>query len=96
VVQPRERPLPQSNPLRFTSRFSYRDDFEAHRVTMCERYTHDELEEIKLALHTLTASTMRIEIYGGTTQHKSPNGGVRVYRPGDTGRRYRAPGAKPD
>jgi hypothetical protein len=38
---------------------------------MCERYPHDELEEMKLALHTLTASTMHIEIFGGTTQHKS-------------------------
>lgn len=26
------------NPLRFTSRFTYRDDFDIHRVTMRERY----------------------------------------------------------
>jgi hypothetical protein len=68
------------NPLRFTSRFAYRDDFDAHRVTMRERYSRDELEEIQLALHTLSASTMRIEIFGGTTRHKNPHGGVRVYR----------------
>lgn len=68
------------NPLRFTSRLAYRDDFEAHRGTMRERYSHDELEQIHLALHTLTASTMRIQIFGGTTQHKNPAGGVRVYR----------------
>jgi hypothetical protein len=68
------------NPLRFTSRFPYRDDFDAHRVTVRERYSRDELDEIRLALHTLTTSTMRIEIFGGTTQHKNPKGGVRVYR----------------
>lgn len=68
------------NPLRFTSRFPYRDDFDAHRVTVRERYSRDELEEIQLALHTLTTSTMRVEIFGGTTQHKNPKGGIRVYR----------------
>ncbi|WP_227998850.1 ESX secretion-associated protein EspG [Nocardia australiensis] len=68
------------NPLRFTSRFAYRDDFELHRVTMRERYSHDELEEIQLALNTLSESTMRIEIFGGTTQHKNSNGGTRSYR----------------
>ncbi|MFI7671463.1 ESX secretion-associated protein EspG [Nocardia sp. NPDC049526] len=68
------------NPLRFTSRFANRDDFDTHRVTMRERYSSDELEEIQLALHTLTTSTIRIQIFGGTTQHKNPVGGVRVYR----------------
>ncbi|WP_433603710.1 hypothetical protein ACQPXH_04075 [Nocardia sp. CA-135953] len=42
------------NPLRFTSRFAHRDDFEAGRVTMRERYSRDEFEEIQLALQTLT------------------------------------------
>ncbi|MEV6137978.1 ESX secretion-associated protein EspG [Nocardia sp. NPDC051990] len=68
------------NPLRFTSRFAHRDDFDAHRATMRERYSSDELEQIQLALHTLTTSTIRIQILGGTTQHKNPAGGVRVYR----------------
>ncbi|WP_433202652.1 ESX secretion-associated protein EspG [Nocardia sp. CA-107356] len=68
------------NPLRFTSRFAYRDDFDAHRVTMRERYSPDELEQIQLALHTLTTSTIRIQIFGGTTQHKNPHGDVHVYR----------------
>ncbi|MFI7667892.1 hypothetical protein [Nocardia sp. NPDC049526] len=68
------------DPLRFTSRFAYRDDFDAHRATVRERYSPDELEEIHLALHTLTTSTIRIQIFGGTTRHENPDGGVRVYR----------------
>ncbi|MEV6139392.1 ESX secretion-associated protein EspG [Nocardia sp. NPDC051990] len=68
------------DPLRFTSRFAYRDDFDAHRVTVRERYSPDELEEIHLALHTLSSSPIRIQIFGGTTRHENPNGGVRVYR----------------
>ncbi|MFX0579065.1 ESX secretion-associated protein EspG [Nocardia nepalensis] len=68
------------DPLRFTSRFAYRDDFDAHKATVRERYSPEELEEIQLALHTLTTSTLRIQILGGTTQHENPNGGVHVYR----------------
>jgi hypothetical protein len=68
------------DPLRFTSRFARRDDFDAHRTTLRERYSRDELEQIELALHTLTTSTIRIQIFGGTTQHGNPEGGVRVYR----------------
>ncbi|MEV4236834.1 hypothetical protein ACIBJI_18410 [Nocardia sp. NPDC050408] len=60
------------NPLRYTCRFAYRDDFDTHRVTMRERYSPDELEEIQLAVHTLTSSTIRAQIFGGTTQHKNP------------------------
>ncbi|WP_433525849.1 ESX secretion-associated protein EspG [Nocardia pseudovaccinii] len=68
------------NPLRFTSRFAHRDDFDAHRATMRERYSPDEFEKIQLALHTLITSTIRIQIFGGTTRHENPNGGVRLYR----------------
>ncbi|MEV5839491.1 ESX secretion-associated protein EspG [Nocardia sp. NPDC052112] len=66
------------NPLRFTSRFPHRADFDAHRVTVRERYSRDE--EVRLALRTLTTCTVRIQIFGGTTQHKDPRGGVHVYR----------------
>ncbi|MEU0503278.1 ESX secretion-associated protein EspG [Nocardia sp. NPDC005998] len=68
------------DPLRFTSRFAYRDDFDTHRVTVRERYSRNELAEIELALDTLTTSLVRIQIFGGTTRHKSPNGGVHIYR----------------
>lgn len=68
------------NPLRFTSRFASRDDFDMHKVTVRERYSRDELEEIQFALHTLSAAPVRIEIFGGTTQHNNPHGGIRVYR----------------
>ncbi|WP_433602279.1 ESX secretion-associated protein EspG [Nocardia sp. CA-135953] len=78
MVQPRKRPVP--DPLRFTSRFAYRDEFEAHRTTVRERYSRDELTEIELALDTLTTSSVRIQILGGTTRHENTDGGVRVYR----------------
>ncbi|WP_227997432.1 ESX secretion-associated protein EspG [Nocardia australiensis] len=68
------------HPLRFTSRFAYRDDFDAHPATMRERYSRAELDKIQLALHTLTTSTMRIEIFGGTTRYENAEGDARVYR----------------
>ncbi|WP_433600996.1 ESX secretion-associated protein EspG [Nocardia sp. CA-135953] len=68
------------DPLRFTSRFAYRDDFDAHHATVRERYSRDELTEIELALDTLATSLVRIQIFGGTTRYPSPDGGVRVYR----------------
>lgn len=68
------------DPLRFTSRFAYRDDFDAHRATVHERYSRDELADIELALDTLTSSLVRIQIFGGTTRHDNPDGGVRIYR----------------
>ncbi|WP_329411919.1 ESX secretion-associated protein EspG [Nocardia vinacea] len=66
------------NPLRFTSRFPYREDFDAHRITVRERYSRDE--GIRVALRTLTTCAVRIEIFGGTTEHNDPNGDVHVYR----------------
>ncbi len=56
------------------------DDFDAHRATVRERYSRDELAEIELALDTLTTSLVRIQIFGGTARHENPDGGVRVYR----------------
>ncbi|ATL67391.1 ESX secretion-associated protein EspG [Nocardia terpenica] len=66
--------------LRYTSRFAYRDDFAAHRVTVRQRYGDEEFEQIQLALHTLTNSDMRIEILGGTSRYKDSDGSQRVYR----------------
>lgn len=66
--------------LRFTSRFAYRNEFEAHRATVRERYDSDEFEQIQLALHTLNTSVMKIEILGGTTKYKGSDGTQRVYR----------------
>ncbi|WP_054816381.1 ESX secretion-associated protein EspG [Nocardia arizonensis] len=69
-------------PLRYTSRFAYRDEFRAHRAAVRARYDADELEEIRLALHTLGTSEVRIEILGGTCRHKRSTGreDLREYR----------------
>jgi len=66
--------------LRFTSRFVYRDDFELHRPAVRGRYNADELEQIDLALHTLTTSDMRVEILGHTTKYQGSKGASREYR----------------
>ncbi|WP_024805463.1 ESX secretion-associated protein EspG [Nocardia sp. BMG51109] len=67
--------------LRYTSRFAYRDDFERHGPTVRDRYGTDEFEQIQLTLHTLTASDMRIEIFGGTTRYREADGTTpRMYR----------------
>ncbi|WP_280264892.1 ESX secretion-associated protein EspG [Nocardia wallacei] len=68
------------NLLRYTSRFAFQDEFDAHRVAVRQRYGEDELEQIQLAVHTLTTSDMRIEILGGTTKYKGSAGEQRVYR----------------
>ncbi|MGQ4617301.1 ESX secretion-associated protein EspG [Nocardia sp. R7R-8] len=68
------------NPLHYCSRFQLRDEFAAHRTVVRARYPADELEQIQLALHTLTTSDLRIEILGGTTKHKAGDGSVRMYR----------------
>ncbi|MBF6547674.1 ESX secretion-associated protein EspG [Nocardia brasiliensis] len=75
------------SPLRYTSRFALRDEFAAHRRAVRARYSADELEEIQLALHTLSSSQLRIEILGGTSRHKNSTG------PGDF-REYRIIGAR--
>ncbi|WP_433726072.1 ESX secretion-associated protein EspG [Nocardia sp. CA-129566] len=58
------------SPLRYTSRFAYRNEFAAHRIAVRARYSADELEQIQLALRTLGDSDIRIEILGGTCKHK--------------------------
>ncbi|GAA5068473.1 ESX secretion-associated protein EspG [Nocardia callitridis] len=69
-------------PLRFTSRFPLRDQAAAHARAVRDRYSPDEMEEIQLALHTLGASDLRIEIFGGTSKHKNSTGqqDLREYR----------------
>ncbi|WP_228834188.1 ESX secretion-associated protein EspG [Nocardia abscessus] len=69
-------------PLRYTSRFAFRDDFDSHRAAVWQRYSADELDEINAAFHTLGASDLRIEILGGTCKHKNSTGphDVREYR----------------
>ena len=69
------------NILRYTSRFAYRDDVAAHRLAVRRGYDAGELELIELAMNTLTASDLRIEIIGGTTTYQGSNGSQpRVYR----------------
>ncbi|ATL65163.1 ESX secretion-associated protein EspG [Nocardia terpenica] len=68
------------NILRYTSRFAYNDEFDAHRIAVRKRYSDDEFEQIQLALHTLTTSDMRIEIFGGTSKYKGSDGADRMYR----------------
>ncbi|MEU7140484.1 ESX secretion-associated protein EspG [Nocardia sp. NPDC046473] len=65
-------------PLHYLSRFRYLEEFEAHREKVCNSYPFDEWEQIRLAIHTLTTSDVRIEILGGTTRTK--NAAVRQYR----------------
>jgi len=55
------------HPLRYTSRLASLDEVAAHRTTVRARYDADEFELIELALHTLTASDLRIEIGGDST-----------------------------
>lgn len=65
-------------PLHYLSRFRYLEDFDAHRQKVCNSYSFDEMDQIRLAIHTLTTSNVRIEILGGTTRTK--NAAVRQYR----------------
>ncbi|MFI9509249.1 ESX secretion-associated protein EspG [Nocardia sp. NPDC052566] len=67
-------------PLHHRSRFTFREDFDTHRTEVRESYDSDEMEEIQLALHTLTTSDVRIEILGGTTKHRANDGSRREYR----------------
>ncbi len=68
------------NIMRYTSRFSYWDEFEANKVAVRQRYDEDEFEQIQLALHTLASSDMRIAILGGTRKYQGSDGSERVYR----------------
>lgn len=70
------------SPLRYTSRFAFRDDFAAHRAAVWDRYSTDELDEIIAAFRTLGDSDLRIEILGGTCKHKNSTGpdDIREYR----------------
>ncbi|MBO0852346.1 MAG: ESX secretion-associated protein EspG [Nocardia sp.] len=68
------------NLLRYTSRFVTRDEFDAHKIEVRRRYDTDELERVQLALHALTASDMRIEIFCGTNKYKGSRGDERQYR----------------
>ncbi|MFC6013461.1 ESX secretion-associated protein EspG [Nocardia lasii] len=53
-------------PLHFTSRFRYREEFEAHRAAICSRYASEETRAIELALGTLEKSEIRIEVSAET------------------------------
>jgi len=67
-------------PLKYLSRFAFENEFDQFRHAVRTRYTADELEEIELAMHTLSTSDMRIEILGGTRKHKGGTGEVKQYR----------------
>lgn len=75
------------SPLRYTSRFAFNDDARAHRLAVRAGYTREELAGIQVALDTLGASELRIEILGATSAHKRSTG------PGDM-RKYRIVGAR--
>ncbi|WP_280387959.1 ESX secretion-associated protein EspG [Nocardia wallacei] len=66
------------HPLRYVSRLATVGEVDAHRASVRARYSADELEEINLALHTLTTSELRIEIGGESTV--LGNGTPREYR----------------
>ncbi|MET8775298.1 ESX secretion-associated protein EspG [Nocardia sp. NPDC004654] len=70
------------SPLRHLSRFAFRDEFAAHREAVRQRYSTDELDEIRAALHTLGTSELRIEILGGSCKHRASTGrdDLREYR----------------
>ncbi|GEM29747.1 hypothetical protein NN3_07540 [Nocardia neocaledoniensis NBRC 108232] len=53
-------------PLHFTSRFRYREDFDAHARGVRARYTGEESSAIELALNTLAAATIRVEVFAET------------------------------
>ncbi|MEU6832675.1 ESX secretion-associated protein EspG [Nocardia beijingensis] len=65
-------------PLHYQSQFRYLEAYEFHREKVRNAYTAEEMERIQLAIHTLTASDIRIEILGGTTRTR--NASVRQYR----------------
>ncbi|MFI7003628.1 ESX secretion-associated protein EspG [Nocardia sp. NPDC050175] len=67
-------------PLHFRSRFTTAEAFEAHRVSVRERYSGDEMETIELAAHTLRTSDVRIEILGGTRKHRDNHHSMKEYR----------------
>ncbi|MET7772926.1 ESX secretion-associated protein EspG [Nocardia sp. NPDC005366] len=67
-------------PLKYLSRFAVENDFQRHRELVRARYDTDELEQIMLAMHTLSESDMRIEILGGTRKHRDSTGDVKQYR----------------
>ncbi|MGW0246723.1 ESX secretion-associated protein EspG [Nocardia goodfellowii] len=67
-------------PLKYLSRFAHQNELDRHRSTVRARYSHDELTAIRAALHTLSTSDMRIEIYGGTRKHRDSTGDVKEYR----------------
>ncbi|MBB5911553.1 hypothetical protein BJY24_000420 [Nocardia transvalensis] len=71
------------HPLRYVSRLATLGEVEAHRAAVRARYSPDELEEINLALHTLTTSDIRIEM-----------GGDSVALGQGTSREYRVLGAR--
>lgn len=69
-------------PLRHISRFAFNDEAEAHRVAVRGRYSADELDDIRAALHTLSVSDIRVEILGGSCRHRNSTGrdDLREYR----------------
>jgi hypothetical protein len=52
----------------------------ANRAEVHRRYDEDEADRIRLALHTLTSSQLRIEIFGGTSRYQGSTGAARMYR----------------
>ncbi|WP_225725502.1 MULTISPECIES: ESX secretion-associated protein EspG [unclassified Nocardia] len=67
-------------PLNYLSSLTHENDVVAHRTAVRSRYPRDELEEIELALHTLSTSDLRIEILGGTHKYKGSIGEAKEYR----------------
>ncbi|RMI35072.1 ESX secretion-associated protein EspG [Nocardia stercoris] len=65
-------------PIAYTSRFATADAAAAHRAAVRARYDADQTELIQLAMDTVTASDVHIEIVGSSTTFG--NGSPREYR----------------
>lgn len=58
-------------PLHFTSRFRYREEFDAHGRDVRARYIGEESSAIELALNTLATADLRIEVSAETGTNRS-------------------------
>ncbi len=66
--------------LHYSSRFEYREQYEAHRARVREGLSDDEMDKIEHAFRTVTTGDVRIEILGGTTRGRTGTGVIHEYR----------------
>ncbi|MBF6437875.1 ESX secretion-associated protein EspG [Nocardia cyriacigeorgica] len=65
-------------PLHYLSKYKTVEPFETHAARVRDRYDRDEHDQIRLALHTLIESDVRIQAFGNSTA--TDRGGEREYR----------------